>query len=86
MDVASSHSSGTGPIVHYELPTAYDLEAKLVVERDYASALRDEVDMLRKQIAQSQAVLKTTIKYLVDFKTKQSKTDRIVKVLKKKGN
>ena len=68
MDVASSHSSGTGPIVHYELPTADALEAKLVVERDSASALRDEVDMLRKQTTQSQAVLKTTIKYLVDFK------------------
>ena len=53
MDVASSHSSGTGPIVHYELPTADALEAKLVVERDSASALRDEVDMLRKQTAQS---------------------------------
>ena len=65
MDVVSSHSSGTGPIVHYELPTADALEAKLVVERDSASALRDEVDMLRKQTAQSQAVLKTTIKYLV---------------------
>ena len=32
MDVASSHSSGTSPIVHYELPTADALEAKLVVE------------------------------------------------------
>ena len=83
MDVASSHSSGTGPIVHYELPTAA-LEAKLVVERYSASALRDEVDMLRKQTAQSQAVLKTTIKYLVDFKTKQAETDQIVKVLKEK--
>ena len=72
MDVASSHSSGTGPIVHYELPTADALEAKLVVERDSASTLRDEVDMLRKQTTQSQAVLKTTIKYLVDFKTKQA--------------
>ena len=60
MDVASSHSSGTGPIVHYELPTAA-LEAKLVVERYSASALRDEVDMLRKQTAQSQVVLKTTL-------------------------
>ena len=69
MDVVSSHSSGTGPIVHYELPTADALEAKLV-ERDSTSALRDEVDMLRKQTAQSVAVLKTTIKYLVDFKTK----------------
>ena len=39
MDVVSSHSSGTGPIVHYELPTADSLEAKLVVERDSASAL-----------------------------------------------
>ena len=47
MDVVSSHSSGTGPIVHHELPTADALEAKLVVERDSASALRDEVDMLR---------------------------------------
>ena len=39
MDVVSSHSSGTGPIVHYELPTVDALEAKLVVERDSASAL-----------------------------------------------
>ena len=84
MDVASSHSSGTGPIVHYELPTTDVLEAKLVVERDSASALRDEVDMLRMQRAQSQAVLKSTIKYLVDFKTKQAETDQIVKVLKEK--
>ena len=84
MDDASSHSSGTGPIVHYELPTADALEAKLVVERDSASALRDEVDMFRKQIAQSVAVLKTTIKYLVDFKTKQDETSQIVKVLKEK--
>ena len=44
--------------------------------RDSASALRDEVDMLRKQTAQSQAVLKTTIKYLVDFKMKQAETDQ----------
>ena len=85
MDVVSSHSSGTGPIVHHELPTADALEAKLVVERDSAFA-RDEVDMLRKQTAQSQAVLKTTIKYLVDFKTKQAETDQIVKVLKEKNN
>ena len=84
MDVVSSHRSGTSPIVHQELPTTDALEAKLVVERDSASALRDEVDMLRKQIAQSQAVLKTTVKYLVDFKTKQAKTDHIVKVLKEK--
>ena len=84
MDVASSHSSGTGPIVHYELSTTDALEAKPVVERDSASALRDEVDMLRKQTTQSQAVLKTTIKYLVDFKMKQAETDQIVKVLKKK--
>ena len=84
MDVVSFHSSGTGPIVHYELPTPDALEAKLVAERDSASALRYEVDMLRKQIAQSQAVLKTTIKYLVDFKTKQAETDHIVKVLKEK--
>ena len=85
MDVVSSHSSGaTSPFVHYELPTADALEAKLVVERDSASALRDEVDMLRKQTSQSQAVLKTTIKYLVDFKTKQAETDQIVKVLKEK--
>ena len=83
-DVVSTHSSGTGPIVHHELPTVHALEAKLVVERDSASALRDEVDMLRKQTAQSQAVLKTTIKYLVDFKTKQAETDHIVKVLKEK--
>ena len=84
MDVVSSHSSGTGSIVHYELPTADALEAKLVVERDSASALRDEVDMLRKQTAQSQAILKTTIKYLVDFKTKQAETNHIVMVLKEK--
>ena len=75
MDVVSSQSSDTGPIVHHEFPTAHALEAKLVVERDSASALRDEVDMLRKQTAQSVAVLKTTIKYLVDFKTKQVETD-----------
>ena len=74
-DVASSHSSGTDPIVHYELPTADALEAKLVVERESTSALRDELDMLRKQTTQSQAVLKTTVKYLVDFKTKQAETD-----------
>ena len=80
MDVASSHSSGTSRIMHYELPTADALEAKLVVERDSASALRDEVDMLRKQTA----VLKTTIKYLVDFKTKQVEIGYIVKVLKEK--
>ena len=79
MDVASSHSSGTGPIMHYELPTADALEAKLVVERDSASALRDEVDMLRKQTAQSVAVLKTTIKYLVYFKTKQAETDTLLR-------
>ena len=53
MDVVASHSSGTHPIVHHELPTAHALEAKLVVEIDSASALRDEVDMLRKQKAQS---------------------------------
>ena len=49
-----------------------------MVERDSTSALRDEVDMLRKQTTQSQAVLKTTIKYLVDSKMKQAETDRIV--------
>ena len=84
MDIASSHNSGTGPIVHYEFPTADALEAKLVVERDSASALRDEVDMLRKQTTHSVAVLKTTIKYLVDFKMKQAETDHIVKALKEK--
>ena len=84
MAVASSHSSGTSPIVHSELPTTDALDAKLVVERDSASTLRDEVDMLRKQTAQSKAVLKTTIKYLVDFKMKQAETDPIVKVLKEK--
>ena len=31
MDVVSSHSSGTSPIVHYELPTDGAPEAKLVV-------------------------------------------------------
>ena len=82
MDVVSSHSSGTGPIVHHELPTADALEAKLLV--DIASTLRDEVVMLRKQTSQSLGVLKTTIKYLVDFKTKQAETDRIAKVLKEK--
>ena len=41
MDVVSSHNSGTGPIVHYELPNFDALEAKLVVERDSAFALRD---------------------------------------------
>ena len=84
MDVVSPHSCGIGPIMHYELPTANALEAKLVVERDSASALRYEVDMLRKQTAQSQEVFKTTIKYLVDFKTKQAETGQIVKVLKEK--
>ena len=84
MDVVSSHSSGTGPIVHYELPTTDALEAKLVVERDSTSALRDEVDILRKQTTQSQAVLKTAVKYLVDLKMKQAETDHIVKVLKEK--
>ena len=49
MDVALSHSSGTGPIMHYELPTADALEVKQGVERDSAFALRDEVDILRKQ-------------------------------------
>ena len=84
MDIVSSHSSGTGPIVHHELPTVGALEAKLLVERDSVSALRDEVDMFRKQMAQSQAVHKTTIKYLVDLKTKQAESDHIVKVLKEK--
>ena len=70
--------------MHHELPTADALEAKLVVERDFASSLRDEVDMLRKQTVQSQEVLKKNIKYLVDFKTEQAETDRIVKVLKEK--
>ncbi|SPT17467.1 unnamed protein product [Triticum aestivum] len=79
MDVVSSHGSGTSTIVHYELPTADALEAKLVVEIDFASALRYEVDMLRKQTTQSVALLKTTIKYLVYFKTKQAETDHIVK-------
>ena len=79
MDVVSSHSSGTGPIVHHELPTADALEAKLVVERDSASALRDEVDMLRKQTSQSQVVLKTTIKYLVDFKTRKLRLTRLLR-------
>ena len=45
MDVVSSHSSGTGPIMHHELPTVDALEAKLLVERDFASALRAEVDI-----------------------------------------
>ena len=84
MDVGSSQSSGTGPIVHRELPTIDALEAKLLVERESASALRDEVDMLRKQAAQSKAVLTKTIKYLVDFTMKQAETDRIVKVLEEK--
>jgi hypothetical protein len=84
MDVGSSQSSGTGPIVHHELPTADALEAKLLVERESASALRDEVDMLRKQTTQSEAVLTKTIKYLVDFTMNQAETDRIVKVLEEK--
>lgn len=84
MDVVSSQSNGNGPILHHELPIADALEAKLLVERYFACALRDEVDMLRKQTSQSQAVLKTTIKYLVDLKTKQAEIDRIVKVLKEK--
>ena len=84
MDVVSSQSSGTGPIVHHELPTADAREVKLLVGRDSASTLRDEVDMLRKKTTQSQVVLKTTIKYLVDFKTNQAETDHIVKVLKEK--
>ena len=84
IDIVSSHSSGTSPIVHHELSTADALEAKLVVERDSASALRDEVDMLRKQTTQSLVVLKATIKYFVDSKMKQAETDRIVKVLKEK--
>ena len=79
MDVASSHNSGTEPIVHYELSTADALEAKIVIERDSASSLRDVVDMLRKQTAQSVAVLKTTIKYLVDFKTKQAELTRLLR-------
>ena len=84
MDVGSSQSSGTGPIMHHELPTADALEAKLLVERESASALRDEVDMSRKQTSQSEAVLTKTIKYLVDFTTKQAETDCIVKVLEEK--
>ena len=84
MDIGSSQSSGTGPIMHHELPTADALEAKLLVERECASALRDDVDMLRKQTTQSQVVLMKTIKYLVDFRTKQAETDRIVKVLEEK--
>ena len=69
MDVVSSHNSDTSPIMHHELPTADALEAKLLIKRDSASALRDEVHMLRKQTTQSQAALKTTVKYLVDFDT-----------------
>jgi hypothetical protein len=84
MDVVLSQSSGIGPIMHHELRTADALEAKLLVERDSNSTLRDDVDMLRKQTAQSHAVLKTTIKYLVDFKTKHAETGHIVKVLKEK--
>ena len=41
MDVVSSHNSGTGPIMHHELPTADALETTLLVERDSASTLRD---------------------------------------------
>ena len=51
MDVVSSHNSGTSPNVHHELPIADALEAKLLVKRDSACVLRDEVDMLRKQTA-----------------------------------
>ena len=64
--------------MHHDLPTTDALEAKLLVERDSASTFRDEVDMLRKETSQSQAVLKTAIKYLVDFKMKQAEIDRIV--------
>ena len=84
IDVVSSHGSGTGPIVHHELPSADAIEVIVLVVRDSASALRDEVDMLRKQTTQSQAVDKSTIKYSVDFKTKQAETKRIVKVLEEK--
>ena len=52
MEVVSSHSSGTGQIMHHELPTVDALEAKLFLKIDYASALRDKVDMLRKQTSQ----------------------------------
>ena len=86
MDVASSHSSGTGPIVHYELPTADALEANLVVERILLLHLEMKLTCWGSKQPQSQAVLKTTIKYLVDFETKQAETDQIVKVLKEKGN
>ena len=79
VDVVSSDSSGTRPIMHHELLTTDALEAKLVVERDSASALRDEIDMLRKQTAQSQAVLKTTIKYLVDFKRSKLRLTRLLR-------
>ena len=47
MDVVSSHSTGTGPIVHHELPTTDSLEAKLLVERDSASGLSDEAATVR---------------------------------------
>ena len=40
MDVVSSHSSGTGSIVNHELPKVDALEAKLLVETDFASALK----------------------------------------------
>ena len=68
------------------MPIADALEAKLVVERDSASALRDEVDMLRKQTTQSQAVLKKTIKYLVDFKRSKLRLTRLLRSSRKKGN
>ena len=84
MDVASSHSSGTGPIVHYELLTADALEAKLVVERDSTSALRDEVDMLRKQTAQSQVVLKTTLNIWWISKQRKLRLTRLLRSCRKK--
>ena len=52
MDVVSSHNSGTGPIVHHELPTGDALEATPLVKRDSSTALRYEVDMLMKQTTQ----------------------------------
>jgi hypothetical protein len=63
------------------LPAVDALEAELSVERECASAFRDEVDILRNQTAQSHAVLMKTVKYLVDFRTKHAETASTVKVL-----
>lgn len=51
-----------------------------------AAALRDEVDMLRKQIMQSNAVLTKTHQYVEEFGEKQAESDRFAKQLLDKPN